>query len=106
MKTKSKISGDSIRSVTAAVVLLSALITLASAFNLPNRSPSLWSSLSLRGSAEKPATQTKTLTFADRVAYQRVIEEVYWRHRMWPKENAGPRPSLDKVLSQAQIEKK
>ena len=26
----------------------------------------------------------RTLTFADRVAYQRVIEEVYWRHRIWP----------------------
>src|SRR6266478_526810 len=106
MKTKSKISGDSIRSVTAAVVLLSALITLASAFNLPNRSPSLWSSLSLRGSAEKPATQTKTLTFADRVAYQRVIEEVYWRHRIWPKENHYAKPSLDKLMPQAAMENK
>ena len=70
MKTKTKISGDSIRSVTVAVVVLSALITLASAFNLPNRSPSPWSPLIFPGSAEKPATQTKTLTFADRVAYQ------------------------------------
>ena len=25
------------------------------------------------------------LTFAERVAYQRAIEEVYWRHRIWPK---------------------
>jgi len=29
----------------------------------------------------------RTLTFTDRVAYQRAIEEVYWRHRIWPKEN-------------------
>jgi hypothetical protein len=28
----------------------------------------------------------RTLTFAERVAYQRAIEEVYWRHRIWPKE--------------------
>src|SRR5437870_13033258 len=28
----------------------------------------------------------KTLTFEERVAYQRAIEEVYWRHRIWPKE--------------------
>src|SRR5204863_3964201 len=48
----------------------------------------------------------RTLTFADRVAYQRVIEEVYWRHRIWPKENAQPKPPLDKVMSQAEIEKK
>jgi N-acetylneuraminic acid mutarotase len=46
------------------------------------------------------------LNFADRVAYQRAIEEVYWRHRIWPKENAGPKPPLDEVMSQAQIEKK
>jgi hypothetical protein len=32
----------------------------------------------------------KTLTFAERVAYQRAIEEVYWRHRIWPKENLIP----------------
>src|SRR5206468_11826585 len=46
------------------------------------------------------------LTFADRVAYQRAIEEVYWRHRIWPKENAKPKPSLDEVISAEQIEKK
>src|SRR5256884_2313597 len=46
------------------------------------------------------------LTLADRVAYQRAIEEVYWRHRIWPKENGKAKPPLDKVMSQAQIEKK
>ena len=48
----------------------------------------------------------RTLTFADRVAYQRAIEEVYWRHRIWPKENPQPKPSLDVLMSQAQLEKK
>jgi N-acetylneuraminic acid mutarotase len=46
------------------------------------------------------------LTFKERVAYQRGIEEVYWRHRIWPKENPQPKPSLDVVMSQAQLEKK
>ena len=46
------------------------------------------------------------LTFADRVAYQRAIEEVYWRHRIWPKERPDPKPSLDAVMSQAQLQKK
>ncbi len=46
------------------------------------------------------------LTFAERVSYQRAIEEVYWRHRIWPKENAYPKPSLDAVMSQAQLETK
>jgi N-acetylneuraminic acid mutarotase len=46
------------------------------------------------------------LTFAERVAYQRAIEEVYWRHRIWPEERPDPKPSLDAVMSQAQLEKK
>jgi hypothetical protein len=57
--------------------------------------------------SEAPAkVSNRTLTFAERVAYQRAIEEVYWRHRIWPKENAGPKPPLDKVMSHKAIEKK
>ena len=48
----------------------------------------------------------RTLTFAERVAYQRAIEEVYWRHRIWPKQRPDPKPSLDAVMSQAQMQKK
>src|SRR6516162_2870732 len=47
-----------------------------------------------------------TLTFAEYVAYQRAIEDVYWRHRIWPKERPDPKPSLDAVMSQEQLEKK
>jgi N-acetylneuraminic acid mutarotase len=58
----------------------------------------------------RPEASTKdsqrTLTFAQRVAYQRAFEEVYWRHRIWPKENPDPKPSLDAVMSQTQLEKK
>ena len=48
----------------------------------------------------------RNLTFAERVAYQRAIEEVYWRHRIWPEERPDPKPPLDSVMSQAQLEKK
>jgi hypothetical protein len=48
----------------------------------------------------------RTLTFAERLAYLRAIEDVYWRHRIWPKENPDPKPPLDAVISQAQLEKK
>ena len=58
----------------------------------------------------RPEASTKiserTLTFAQRVAYQRAIEDVYWRHRIWPKEHPDPKPSLDAVMSQAQLENK
>jgi hypothetical protein len=50
--------------------------------------------------------QLRTLSFAERVTYQRSIEEVYWRHRIWPKENPNPKPALDAVMSQAQVENK
>src|SRR5437588_11201091 len=56
---------------------------------------------------EAPAKRSyRTLTFAERVAYQRAIEDVYWRHRVWPKERRDPKPSLDAVMSQVQLEKK
>lgn len=45
------------------------------------------------------------LTLAERVAYQYAIEEVYWRHRIWPKERHDLKPSLDEVMSTAQIER-
>src|SRR5437879_13684642 len=45
----------------------------------------------LSGEKRTPAT---TLNFSERVTYQRAIEEVYWRHRIWPQAN-GAKPSLD-----------
>src|SRR6266513_57255 len=48
----------------------------------------------------------RTLTFAERVAYQSAIEDVYWRHRIWPDTNPGPKLALDKVMSQTDIENK
>jgi hypothetical protein len=48
----------------------------------------------------------RTLTLAERVEYQRKIEEVYWRHRIWPKERADAKPALETVMSRGQIEEK
>jgi N-acetylneuraminic acid mutarotase len=56
-------------------------------------------------SAMKPAP-ARTLSFAERVAYQRAIEEVYWHHRIWPNDRPDSKPPLDQVMTQAQIEKK
>jgi N-acetylneuraminic acid mutarotase len=60
--------------------------------------------------SEVPARiSQRTLTFAQRVAYQRAIEEVYWHHRIWPRnggERPDPKPSLDVVMSQAKLEEK
>src|SRR5437763_16260092 len=38
------------------------------------------------------------LTFVERVAYKRTIEDVYWRNRIWAKENSKLKPSLNEVM--------
>ena len=86
-----------IPSLNSLAILASALLALTSAIQAP----------AIVASTSHPQhQQARTLTFADRVAYQYAIEEVYWQHRIWPKENKRPKPSLDEVMSAAQIEKK
>lgn len=47
------------------------------------------------------------LSFEERVAAQRAIEEVYWQHRIWPKEeNPQPKPLLDEVMPESVIRAK
>jgi hypothetical protein len=38
------------------------------------------------------------MSFEERVAAQRAIEQVYWSHRIWPEENPGPKPPLSAVM--------
>jgi dockerin type I repeat protein len=82
-----------LRTIRVAFVLLLFVTCLASADNL-------------LVSPSTAKASNRTLTFAERVAYQRAIEDVYWRHRIWPKENASPKPPLDAVISRAALEKK
>jgi len=106
MKSKSQISGYAIRSAAFAVVFVWAILGLASAFSLPSRWPSLsWQYIGA-GRVVKSTAQSNVLTSEDRVAYQRAIEEVYWRHRIWPKENQRAKPSLKEIMSAAQVEGK
>jgi N-acetylneuraminic acid mutarotase len=95
-----------IRSAAASLLFLVCLVTLTSAFKLPNNSPDLSPGLASLSTSAKPVQQRTKLTLADRVAYQRGIEDVYWRHRIWPKERPDPKPSLDEVMPPAQLEMK
>src|SRR5882762_9009503 len=91
-------------SVNSALVSLRALVVLlvcAAAFLIATRTLPAF----LRPEASAKLSQ-RTLTFAERVAYQHAIEDVYWRHRIWPRERPDPKPSLDAVMSQAQLKKK
>ena len=102
MKTKRKIGGYIIRSVVYAVCFSVALVSLSFAFQSRQ---SVLASSGYDNTAKKQS-QPRVFSFAERVAYQRAIEDVYWRHRIWPKENPDPKPSLDAVMSQAQLENK
>jgi len=92
----------------SALILLSLLAACAIPFALAqSRSRGINSQAQFQKTA---ATSPRlTLTFSERVACQRAIEEVYWRHRIWPRgggERPDPKPSLDAVMSQTQLEKK
>jgi hypothetical protein len=54
--------------------------------------------------AAEPAQ--RTLTFDERVRAQTAIEQVYWKHRSWPKENRTPKPALSTVMSAEAIRAK
>ena len=117
MKTKRRISGYIPRSSVPALFVSFVIVALASAINLPNHHPTFpfqqndiavgvnghESAASVAASAIQ---KNLTLTFEERVAHQRAIEEVYWRHRIWPKERPDPKPALDAMMSQVQLETK
>src|SRR5215510_1233233 len=106
MKTKSKISGYIIRSAAYAVFMSLGFIAATSALQLPNKWYKPARTTGTYNSTTKSPSQPRGISFSERVAYQRAIEHVYWRHRIWPKENPDPKPSLDAVMSQAQLENK
>lgn len=60
------------------------------------------------GAGQSPASNQRqfSLSFQQRVHYQRAIEEVYWKHTLWPEQNRAPKPSLDQMISPEQIQAK
>src|SRR5882724_5746588 len=105
MKTNNKISAYILRGSTGVLLFSCVIVALCSAINLseqprkalPPQDNSVFGA---------NAHQSRSLSFAERVAYQRAIEDVYWHHRIWPKEGPDSKPSLEAVMSQAQLEKK
>src|SRR6266853_3451913 len=87
MKTQSRIGGYIFRSSASALLLACCVVALSSAINPKFPTPPSHTAFSVSAHAgaasAPPIRKNRTLTFADRVAYQRAIEEVYWRHRIW-----------------------
>jgi N-acetylneuraminic acid mutarotase len=48
----------------------------------------------------------QSLSFSERVLYQRAIEEVYWKHRIWPRDNPQPKPGVEGQISNKDIARK
>jgi len=44
-----------------------------------------------------------SLTLDQRVGYQKALEQVYWQHRIWPKDNAQPKPALETIMPDSAI---
>ena len=105
------------RGSIAALLFSCGIVALCSAIILPEhplisippRDNAVLGANAHQSAASVPAPARRTngfLSLADRVAYQRAIEDVYWRHRIWPMKRSDPKPALDAVISQAQLEKK
>ena len=106
---KNKISGHIVRRAAYAVFLSVAFIAASSASNSFNTRQRSTATTGAPDPTGKTPSQPRAFRFAERVAFQRAIEDVYWRHRIWPRtrgENPDPKPSLDAVMSQAQLENK
>ena len=47
----------------------------------------------------------RTLTFEERVKAQEAIERVYYNHRIWPKENPGPKPPFNEMMPADELDR-
>src|SRR5262249_15095956 len=50
-----------------------------------------------------PRADSRALDIRERTTAQAAIEGVYWRHRIWPADNAGPKPPLSQVLPESAL---
>ena len=55
------------------------------------------------GKATNSSPGSDPIGWEQRIVHQKAIEAVYWRHRIWPDQNPGPKPALDAVVDDALI---
>jgi len=53
-----------------------------------------------------PLAARGPLSFEERVKAQEAIERVYYAHRIWPKENPGPKPPFEQAVTREMLEAK
>src|SRR5512147_3265427 len=59
--------------------------------------------LSTLNSNPAVAATSAAPSLEERIAARRAVEDVLWRHRIWPSDNAEPKPPLSAVLPDAEI---
>jgi N-acetylneuraminic acid mutarotase len=79
------------------------LVALLATFSMMMLSLDGTIALAAASKRSNPGTGSRSLSFEDRVEAQRAMEEVLWKHRIWPSDNPGAKPPLSAVLSEAEI---
>ena len=64
----------------------------------------LWASASPKVTGQ--TSPTRELSLEERITYEQRVENVYWQHQIWGKENQKPKPSLNEVMPDAAIRAK
>ena len=63
-------------------------------------------SLSFLACSAGASTFNHNLSLADRIAYQKMMDEVFWKHTIWPVFNPQPKPTLRIMISDSEIRSK
>lgn len=53
--------------------------------------------------ARAASSASPALSFDQRVEAQEAIERVFWAKRIWPRDNPGPKPKFEEVMSREEI---
>ena len=64
----------------------------------------LWTSAAPKVTGQ--TSPTRELSLEERITYEQRVENVYWQHQIWGKENQKPKPSLNEVMPDAAIRAK
>jgi N-acetylneuraminic acid mutarotase len=83
-------------------VVLFVLASLSVALALPLIRP-VNLSISLPAVLDRSPALAGSFTLDARTAHRWAVEDVYWRYRVWPAENPGPKPALAAVLTSGQV---
>ena len=82
------------------IVSLMTMISGGSAFNGSGIRPALFAGMgNFREHSSDRMTYTRPLRIEERMQCMESIEHVYWKHRIWQKDNPAPKPPFSSVVN-------